>query len=307
MNAASYVGATLRYLDPTDFGQKPFRDFSSHQTQKWNRNRITLDLSYLAHFVLTLADCSTRMRSIVSFYFCYLLCLCLGIACVVFVSIWNSQWRGGFAWDGSALQFNWHPVLMVTGLVVLYGNGAVLYRIPLTWGQNKLPWKLLHAGVMLLALLCSILGLCAVFDFHNTNNTPNLYSLHSWIGICTTALFTTQWVMGLAGFLLPCSPMSFRKLLKPAHVWMGGCILILSIVSCISGINEKLFFALKGTTNGTMPYGKLPPEALVANSLGVLIVAFGLVVLKILSNQKWQRPEPRSEDLGYSPLLQDDS
>ncbi|CAB1322190.1 unnamed protein product [Coregonus sp. 'balchen'] len=221
------------------------------------------------------------MRSIVSFYFCYLLCLCLGIACVVFVSIWNSQWRGGFAWDGSPLQFNWHPVLMVTGLVVLYGNGAVLYRVPLTWGQNKLPWKLLHAGVMLLALLCSVLGLCAVFDFHNANNTPNLYSLHSWIGICTTALFTTQWVMGLAGFLLPCSPMSFRKLLKPAHV--------------------------KGTTNGTKPYGNLPPEALVANSLGVLIVAFGLVVLKILSNQNWQRPEPRSEDLGYSPLLQGDS
>ena len=68
------------------------------------------------------------MRSIVSFYFCYLLCLCLGIACVGIVAIWNSQWRGGFAWDGSALQFNWHPVLMVTGLVVLYGNGEWLRK-----------------------------------------------------------------------------------------------------------------------------------------------------------------------------------
>ncbi|XP_010901140.2 cytochrome b ascorbate-dependent protein 3 isoform X2 [Esox lucius] len=250
----------------------------------------------------SLADCSSRMRSIVSFYFCYLLCLCLGIACIVLVTTWNSKWRGGFAWDGSSLQFNWHPVLMVTGLVVLYGNGAVLYRVPLTWGQNKLPWKLLHAGVMLLALICSVLGLCAVFDFHNANKTQNLYSLHSWIGICTTALFTLQWVLGLAGFLLPCSPMSFRKLLKPAHVWMGGSILILSVVSCISGINEKLFFALKGTTNGTQPYANLPPEALVANSFGVLIVLFGLVILKILSNPHWQRQEA-SED----PLLQDDN
>ncbi|KAL0979173.1 hypothetical protein UPYG_G00181690 [Umbra pygmaea] len=245
------------------------------------------------------------MRSIVAFYFCYLLCLCLGFACVVLVSVWNTQWRGGFAWDGSPHQFNWHPVLMVTGLVVLYGNGAVLYRVPLTWGQNKLPWKLLHAGVMLLALVLSILGLCAVFDFHNASNTHNLYSLHSWIGICTTALFTFQWVLGLAGFLLPCSPVSFRKLLKPAHVWMGGSILVLSIVSCISGINEKLFFALK-VTNNTEPYANLPPEAVVANSLGVLIVVFGLVVLKILSNQKWQRPDA-SEDMSYSPLLQDDN
>jgi len=67
-----------------------------------------------------------------------------------------------------------------------------VYRIPLTWGHNKLPWKLLHAGLLLLSLILSVLGLCAVFDFHNKNQTPNLYSLHSWVGICTTALFTAQ-------------------------------------------------------------------------------------------------------------------
>ncbi|XP_068422662.1 lysosomal membrane ascorbate-dependent ferrireductase CYB561A3 [Clinocottus analis] len=246
-----------------------------------------------------------RMWSIVSFYVCYLLCLGLSLACVVCVCLWNSHWRGGFAWDGSALQFNWHPVLMVTGLIVLYGNGAVLYRIPLTWGQNKLPWKLLHATLMLLALILSIVGLCAVFNFHNAQNTPNLYSLHSWIGIAATALFAVQWVVGLAGFLLPCSPMSLRVLLKPVHVWMGGTILWLSIAACISGINEKLFFVLNGS--GTQAYADLPPEALLANVLGVLIVAFGLVVLKILSNYEWQRPESRPEDLVYTPLLQEEN
>lgn len=249
----------------------------------------------------------SRMRSIVSFYICYLLCLCLGLACIVCVCLWNKRWRGGFAWDGSPLQFNWHPVLMVTGLVVLYGNGAVLYRVPLTWGQNKLPWKLLHAALMLLALVLSILGLCAVFDFHNAKNIPNLYSLHSWIGITATALFAIQWVVGMAGFLLPCSPISLRKLLKPVHVWMGGSILWLSIAACISGINEKLFFVLKGNDSGSKPYANLPPEAVLGNSLGVLIVAFGLVVLKILFNHKWQRPDSRPEDLAYSPLLQEEN
>lgn len=249
----------------------------------------------------------SRMRSIMIFYICYLLCLALGLACVVCVCVWNSQWRGGFAWDGSTQQFNWHPVLMVTGLVVVYGIGAVLYRIPLTWGQNKLPWKLLHAALMLVALVLSIVGLCAVFDFHNANNTPNLYSLHSWIGIAATALFAIQWVVGVAGFLLPCSPVSLRILLKPVHVWMGGSILWLSIAACISGINEKLFFVLKGITNGTQPYSKLPTEALLANTLGVLIVAFGLVVLKILSEHNWQRPDSRPEELAYSPLLQDEN
>ncbi|XP_038595358.1 cytochrome b ascorbate-dependent protein 3-like isoform X2 [Micropterus salmoides] len=248
-----------------------------------------------------------KMQSIVSFYICHLLCLGLGLACVVCVCLWNSRWRGGFAWDASTLQFNWHPVLMVTGLVVVYGNGAVLYRIPLTWGQNKLPWKLLHAALMLLALVLSIVGLCAVFDFHNAKNTPNLYSLHSWIGIAATALFAIQWVVGVAGFLLPCSPMSLRKLLKPVHVWMGGSILSLSIAACISGINEKLFFVLKGNGSGAQPYASLPPEAVLANSLGVLIVAFGLVVLMILSNHKWQRPDSRPENMAYTPLLQEEN
>ncbi|XP_029366680.1 lysosomal membrane ascorbate-dependent ferrireductase CYB561A3 isoform X2 [Echeneis naucrates] len=184
---------------------------------------------------------------------------------------------------------------------------AVLYRIPLTWGQNKLPWKLLHAALMFITLVLSIVGLCAVFDFHNANNISNLYSLHSWIGIAATALFALQWVVGVAGFLLPCSPVSLRKLLKPVHVWMGGSILSLSIVACISGINEKLFFVLKGTINGTQPYSKLPLEALLGNSLGVLIVAFGLVVLRILSNQNWQRQDSRPEDSAYTPLPQEEN
>lgn len=247
------------------------------------------------------------MRGIVGFYITYLLCLILGIACVVLVVHWNFMYRDGFAWDGSSKNFNWHPVLMVTGMLVLYGNAAVVYRIPLTWGHNKLPWKLLHAGLLLLSFIFSVIGLCAVFNFHNVHHTANLYSLHSWVGVCTAALFTAQWVMGFTSFLLPCTPMAVRAFVKPTHVWMGAMILVLSIVSCISGINEKLFFVLKETTNGTKPYSALPPEAVAANSLGVIIVAFGLVVLKILSNQMWQRPEPGDDEGVYRPLAYDGS
>lgn len=235
-----------------------------------------------------------------------LLCLVLGLACVALVSAWSSCFRGGFKWDGSGLEFNWHPVLMTTGLVVLYGLGSVVYRVPLTWGQNKLPWKLLHAALMLLALLLSVVGLCAVFDFHNKNNIPNMYSLHSWIGLGAVVLFALQWVSGFSGFLLPFSPLSFRKLLKPVHVWLGGSILTLSVAACISGINEKLFFVLVGN-NHTAPYSKLPPEAMLANTLGVLIIAFGLIVLRILTNKSWQRPEPTSQDTAYTRLNQEEN
>ena len=55
----------------------------------------------------------------------------------------------------------------------------------------------------------------------------------------------------------------------------------------------------KGTANGTLPYSALPPEAVFANSLGALIVVFGLVVLRILSNRNWERPEPGGQDTAY--------
>ncbi|XP_028989483.1 lysosomal membrane ascorbate-dependent ferrireductase CYB561A3 isoform X3 [Betta splendens] len=220
----------------------------------------------------------SRMRSLVMFYLSYLLCVCLGLSCVICVYVWNSQWLA-----------------------------AVMYRIPLTWGQNKLPWKLLHAVLMLIALVLSVVGLCAVFDYHNAKNIPNVYSLHSWIGIVATALFAMQWAFGATAFLLPCSPLSLRKLLKPVHVWFGGSVVFLSIAACISGINEKLFFDLKENTTGSQHYRELPPEAVLGNALGVLIVAFGLVVLMILSNHKWQRPDSRTGDLAYAPLLQEEN
>ena len=68
----------------------------------------------------------------------------------------------------------------------------MLYRVPLTWGGDKLPWKLAHAVLMLLALLLSVVGLCAVFQDHTAKRIPPLYSLHSWVGVCSVALFAGQ-------------------------------------------------------------------------------------------------------------------
>lgn len=35
-------------------------------------------------------------------------------------------------------------------------------------------------------------GIVAVFDFHNHNKIPNMYSLHSWCGMLTFVLFCVQ-------------------------------------------------------------------------------------------------------------------
>ncbi|NXG72641.1 CYAC3 protein, partial [Baryphthengus martii] len=168
----------------------------------------------------------------------------LGLTCVALSGAWCQRWRGGFSWDGDARTFNWHPVLMVTGMVVLYGAAALVYRLPSSWRGPKLPWKVLHGSLALLAFVLTVLGLAAVFRFHNRQGTPNMYSLHSWLGLVTVLLFSCQWAAGFGAFLLPWAPSWLRAFYKPIHVFFGSTILLLSVASCVSGINEKLFFSL---------------------------------------------------------------
>lgn len=47
----------------------------------------------------------------------------LCIAALVLVGIWMGVYQGGVAWDGSASEFNVHPIMMTLGLIVFNGNG----------------------------------------------------------------------------------------------------------------------------------------------------------------------------------------
>jgi cytochrome b-561 len=52
--------------------------------------------------------------------------------------------------------------------------------------------KFVHMTLHLIAIVLGIVGLCAVFKFHNMKNIADFYSLHSWIGISTFCLFGLQ-------------------------------------------------------------------------------------------------------------------
>lgn len=68
----------------------------------------------------------------------------------------------------------------------------VVYRLPWTWKCSKLMMKLIHAGLNVLAFILAVISLVAVFDFHNVQNIPNMYSLHSWVGLIAVILFSLQ-------------------------------------------------------------------------------------------------------------------
>lgn len=73
-----------------------------------------------------------------------------------------------------------------------FPSAALVYRLPLSRRGSKLPWKLLHAALALVAFLLAVLGLVAVFSYHKARTIANMYSLHSWVGLTAVVLFSCQ-------------------------------------------------------------------------------------------------------------------
>ena len=47
----------------------------------------------------------------------------LGILATALTGVWMGKYLGGFAWDGSSKEFNYHPLCMVISMVFLSSEG----------------------------------------------------------------------------------------------------------------------------------------------------------------------------------------
>lgn len=125
-----------------------------------------------------------------------------------------------------------HPVLMLIGFIILGGEGKnhnsiyctiIKIKFDITFISIRLMWsfdnddthvcieignaaiisykslplekpvkKLIHLILHAISLSLGIWGICAAFKNHNESGIPNLYSLHSWIGIGVISLYAFQ-------------------------------------------------------------------------------------------------------------------
>lgn len=77
--------------------------------------------------------------------------------------------------------------------------------------------KLFHMILHLIALLSGIIGVIAVFKFHNESGIPHMYTFHSWIGLSTIILFGLQVKISMSHFIWHSSnfdSFNFDKLLE---------------------------------------------------------------------------------------------
>lgn len=199
------------------------------------------------------------------------------IGALVLTLYWTIYYRKGFGWsDKPQLQFNLHPVLMIAGFITLSGFSVLLYRICRCW--ERLHVKLFHMGLHALAIPCIIVGFIAVYDYHNLNSPPipNLYSLHSWIGLATMGSFAFQFLFGSFCFLvlLCCEnkTLTFRAAMVPLHATFGLITFILAVITCLTGLTEKAIFQL-----GSL-YSTWLDEGIVINVLGMILVTLVILI-----------------------------
>lgn len=211
---------------------------------------------------------------------------------IVEMFVWIFHFRGGFAWQADPEhQFNWHPLLMTISLVVLYGHGILVYRLLRNERKKKL--KLLHAAIMISSLLLASIGLKAVFDSHNLapppdGPYPNLYTLHSWMGLATVIFFSLQWLFGFVSFLFPGLRHSLRSSYMPLHVYGGLLIFGMATATSLMGFLEKALFTKAS-------YDPLTPQGILMNSTGLTVAALSMIIFYIATRSHYKRM-PLAED-----------
>ncbi|XP_043236798.1 probable ascorbate-specific transmembrane electron transporter 1 isoform X1 [Amphibalanus amphitrite] len=216
---------------------------------------------------------------------------------VALVVAWCLKYRGGFAWtEDPNLQFNLHPVLMVSGFIFFAGHAMLTYR---QWRCcNHSTIKLVHTLYHIMAIPCIAVGLIAVFDFHNNKKPtpiPNLYSLHSWMGLVTVGLYGLQvlpaFIVGFFSFLflLCCdtATASFRAALVPVHSSFGITTFFLAVATCLTGLTEKVLFTIRDT------YQSLGEEPIVVNVFAMCLVLVAIVMSVLLLLDRFRQNTER--------------
>ncbi|KAI1288256.1 Plasma membrane ascorbate-dependent reductase CYBRD1 [Halotydeus destructor] len=219
-------------------------------------------------------------------YCLYAVAQILGVNSIILILVWSIKYTGGFGWSNPDTRFNWHPLFMITGFIVLSGNGIMTFRV--FQDERKVILKRVHAILNGLALVCISCGTFVAFSIHHAQNDPNAYTIHSWVGLLCVSLFTLQFTAGLAIFLFPGASAGIRKLSLPVHAFNGMATMALSVSAVISGLMENAEYVLNG--KGDLPvYSSLSGAALTNNLLGMSVVGFVFFVGFIVTRTEFKR------------------
>ncbi|MED6120040.1 hypothetical protein PIB30_017290 [Stylosanthes scabra] len=195
-----------------------------------------------------------------------------GILAIILLLVWLLHYCEGIDYgsDIGLRVFNVHPLMMFMGFIFISGEAILSFQTIPSQRQTK---KFFHMMLHLISLILGIVGLCATFKFHNMMGFPNVYSLHSWIGIGSFCLFGLQWLIGFVTFMFPSAADRTRVRVVPWHVAGGRALLFMAVCAAETGLMEKYGF-LRAKSN-LQPHQR---ESHLINFTGLAILLFAVFV-----------------------------
>ncbi|GMJ13347.1 hypothetical protein like AT4G25570 [Hibiscus trionum] len=193
----------------------------------------------------------------------------LFIAVTTLVLLWLLKFREGLAFESANKSkiFNLHPFLMVVGFILMAGEAIMAYKAFPDRRDMKVQ-RAVHLTLQTIALGCGIFGIVVIFKFQDESNKPDMYTLHSWLGMSAICLFGLQYLLGFFSYVFPGAESYSRAAYQPWHTFGGLVIFLLAIGTAEMGLLHK--FLLLELFRGQ--------EALIVNFIGLLLFLFAVAV-----------------------------
>lgn len=230
----------------------------------------------------------------------------LSFTSVICVATWAGGestaegYLGGLDYD--QLIINYHPVLMVTGML-FFGSLALLSFtvLPFSQGTNRVLHTLLHLS----AIICLSTGIyymrLAHTPEHNTEGTfkANYTSLHSWVGLVAVILYLVNFLGGLLTFVFQCGSGAFAGLFAMNHKNLGVLSLLVSVCAALTG--TQMFSNCNRTvtsfdSNPAAHFDDLSSGCKVSNGMGMCILFSAILAVYVVL------PQARSDDLDTNQI-----
>lgn len=192
----------------------------------------------------------------------------------------EEDYLGGLNWG--ELIFNWHPILMVSGLIFCSITSILAYRLV---PYPKVYTKRFHGFLHACGIVCVAVGLAAVFLGNNYTNKntggeyyANLYSLHSFVGLGAIGLYCSNFVLGFLHYGMPVVPQFYKTFYMPSHVFVGSFAFFASVMAALTGLMELFkeyhcgYVVTSPDLNPAKHYHKLTAGCQSINDIGIIIL-----------------------------------
>lgn len=207
---------------------------------------------------------------------------------LILLSVWMLKLRSGVNVSDADGLTNLHPLMMYTFMVTVNMYSVMVYRTHFHRSKSFLKW--MHTILMGVSLTASLLGVIAIFRAHAIRSIPDWYTLHSWIGTMTMALYVSQFLAGFLAFLKPGFSPQIRAALMPWHRFNGTALVVLAGLAAITGMTELVLF------KDIADYKSFKPITYLVNFSGISIIVSVAGVVYLLTEPNYLRPKLSEEE-----------